>query len=141
MKRRWFSVLGVLLVATGFLLLLNYFQGITGFVVFEGAGKSIGGIVGVLMVLIGAAILVSSEVKHRRGLQAIDEALRSGRAGTYREAERMALNLGYRIEEGGNHKTVYDEKNQVVTQIPRHGGDAPTGLYRAILKKLKEHED
>ncbi len=102
-------------MAAGFLLLLNYFQGITGFVVFEGAGKSIGGIVGVLMVLIGAAILVSSEVRHRSAIREIDEALRSGRAGTYREAEQMARKLGYSIEEGGNHKTVYDKRNQVVT--------------------------
>ena len=50
----------------------------------------------------------------------------------------MARKLGYSVEEGGNHMTVYDERHRVVTQIPRHGGDAPTGLYRAILKKLRE---
>jgi len=79
-----------------------------------------------------------SGIKQGRAIREIDEALRSGRAGTYREAEQMARKLGYSVEEGGNHMTVYDERHRVVTQIPRHGGDAPTGLYRAILKKLRE---
>jgi len=141
MKKRGLQILGVLLIIVGGVLILNSFSGITGFVVFGETGQKVGGAVGALLVLGGVLVFVVSEIRHRKVLREIDEALRSGRAGTYREAEQMARKLGYSVEEGGNHMTVYDERHNVVTQIPRHGRDVPTGLYRAILKKLRDHAD
>jgi len=139
MKRRAWKYFGVLLIVAGFILLLNSFSGITGFVVFEGVSSRVGGIVGIVLVLGGVGILVSIETRNRKVLQEIDDSLRSGRIGTYREAERIARKLGYSIAEGKNHMTVYDDEHRVVTQIPRHSGNAPTGLYRVLLKKFREH--
>lgn len=139
MKKRWFKSIGILLIVVGGVLILNSFSGITGLVVLEDVGRDVSGILGVVLVLAGLAVFVIADVKHRRVLREIDESLRSGRAGTYREAEHIARRLGYAVEEGANHKTVYDQSHHVVTQIPRHTGDAPTGLYRAILRELRKH--
>jgi len=53
-------VLGVVYLLLGFLIVLNSFQGITGFVVFGDASIGWGGFLGVVFVLIGVVILFVS---------------------------------------------------------------------------------
>jgi len=63
MRRKGFFVLGVLLIAVGFVFLLNSFYGMTGFVVFEDVSGRVGWIVGILFFVAGVVFLVGSRGK------------------------------------------------------------------------------
>ncbi len=66
MKRRVFLITGTSFLFMGFVILLNSFQGMTGFVVFDGADVSFGTYAGLWFVLGG--ILLLSTPKARRSL-------------------------------------------------------------------------
>ena len=65
----------------------------------------------------------------------IDQELRSGKVGSYRNLKQYAIKLGYEIREGGEHVLVY-QGDRKVTAIPRAAHGEATGTYRKILREL-----
>lgn len=62
-KKRGLRILGILILAFGISILLNSFQGITGFVIYEDIDIEIGSILGAIIVFAGILILQSSRVE------------------------------------------------------------------------------
>lgn len=142
MNKRDLRIVGIFSIFLGIVFLLDSFSGITGFVVFEGIKKSASSILGTIFIVGGLILVIvvegGLERKTRKIVQEIDQTLRSGKIGKYEELERYAKKLGYRLEEGSNHKNVY-KGDYRITEIPRHRREVATGTYRSILRALRDN--
>ena len=134
-------VLGWIYLILGIVILLNSFQGITGFVVFSDASVGWGWFLGLVFVVIGVVVLAAGREDEEGGLEKlakvkgeIGRTLKSGRIGSYNELKSYATKLGYELKEGPEHTEVYKDKVRI-TDIPRHK-KTRKGTYRKIIKAL-----
>lgn len=70
---------GLTLITTGILIVLSSFSGITGFAVFEGVGKNVGSIVGIVLVVVGGILMLVSHfhiVSHTYYMRRVNELIR-----------------------------------------------------------------
>lgn len=136
-------------------------------ILFAGPFKITGAIIGLetvgevwfyligAVLIVGGVILESERAEAVGGLEktltksqkkiarAIDNALRSGKMGTYKELKNYASALGYVLKDKSNHVEIYQAngstplmyRDHPVT-IPRH--NEKKGTYRGILQGLRE---
>ena len=156
MKTGLIKFSGFVFLIIGVVLVISSLSGITGFVVLGSLGGSAGQFLGAVLLLGGIVLLaldraiglpleqevdtvVPIDRKTLKLRREIEQSLRSGRVGTYRELHQLAAKLGYSFVEG-EHTNVYHDKH-LVTEIPRHKRGVATGTYRSILQDLyKESE-
>jgi len=144
MNKRVIRIVGMVLLFSGFFSLMSSVS-ITGYAVFGEEGKQIRSVLGIILIVIGIVLIMVGRgeegglEKHARKIQKIkrqiDQELRSGKVGSYRDLKKYATKLGYEIKEGGEHILVYQEDRKI-TEIPRAAHGEATGTYRKILREL-----
>ncbi len=77
-KRVILRIIGSILFIAGFLFLANSFSGITGLVVFEGVGKSVSWIAGLMLVGVGVLLLAAAHDWNRYRVNLIIREYESG---------------------------------------------------------------
>jgi hypothetical protein len=148
MDKKTKRVLGYVAVVIGVVMMLNTFSGITGFVAFNEEGGAIGSVIAVLLIISGIVLVMTGRDNDGGGLEgeakkiekikrSIDQEIRSGKVGKYKDLVRYARRIGYDIEEGSEHMVVEDH-GRTITQIPRSSGEAKKGTYQSILRDLYE---
>ncbi len=118
---------------------------------FDITGAFVGiAVSGVLNYLIGFGLMIISVVMFIAGVdddlgsrvdklkKRLENDLKSGKIGKYKDLKKYAKSLGYTIKEGGEHIVVKDDQDHFVTTIPR-GSQTDPNTYKGIEKKLLEY--
>lgn len=122
LAKRVFIVVAGSFFFFGAVLLFSSLSGITGYAVFEGSDYNLGIYAAIWFFAAGAVVLLALREYERSRVENEAHNLLERRKILTKadELKRLARKMGYEVEEGRDHTTIYDERHRVVTQIPRH---------------------
>ena len=137
MKLKLQRIFGGALILTGFIFILNSLSSITGFIISQNLGKGVGSIFGLVFIICGILIFVSSrEVKEGNLAKQLLEngAIVQDSKKLRKIAKKVGKQEGYfgrEVEEGYQ---ILNKNKKPLTVIPRHNISA--GVYRSIMNAL-----
>ena len=113
---------GIFMFLTGFVFLINYFSGITGYVVTTEISREFSSMAGIILVVGGLMLFISGrhvqtnnkiKINKNVGLKKMKIAIAS-KIINYNSFKRLILESGYNIVEAKDYTTVFSPNDEVV---------------------------
>jgi type IV secretory pathway TrbD component len=130
---------GIVLFLAGFILILNSFSGITGYIIINNIEEGFSSIFGLVLIIIGTGLFIirkfedpdKVKVNIRKARKKIREDITKAYSGNYIELKRLIKQAGYNVIEGPDHTAVFSSVNN---KIVKNKEDLPIVIPR--LEKL-----
>jgi len=133
MRIRLKKVAGIVLIFVGFLLILNSFSGITGFVISENLEKETGSIFGFILIISGISLLLI------QGSVSIDDLVEDIHETINKQKQKYKANPRFVKGLKEIEKSVEEDKDRYY-RISSHGKNE-SHLQKAILKRLERRKE
>ncbi|MEN7982070.1 MAG: hypothetical protein ABFQ65_01340 [Nanoarchaeota archaeon] len=122
MKKEVLELSGIFIFLFGFIFIINYFSGITGYVVINEINQEFNSIAGIVFIVVGLMLFITGRhlqtnrkilVNKKRGIKKIKIALTT-KIINYEKLKRLVIESGYKFVEAKDYTTVFSPRDEII---------------------------